>query len=357
MTTFTRNGFPWNPAWPAWHATTALSSILKHGFKTRSEVSVQATGGGTDKAVSLTLDPRVAFAIAVNLEVIRNIGRGVITLRELYLAAQQECPRGLQHVLEYRHQTADDLEKEIAGLKWLSTSDWLSFNPPIRPPGRWDTPPSFAVDPVANVGGWWVPLEKYPWKYEPWSYHKTKRGYLYHEAFEFYKQLLALGEGKKECYNPLFFMSDLDQIAAIPYRDLGVVEVTVDVNHVCLDAQGAWVFGYLTKQGAYTWEHFLHDEQYSCEQVLDRPDSADIYNKDRYGWPRDKIGGFDVAQTGDRKRTETMVYLPAMAELRVYAPKKIHVTDAIDVTDVRALTGIGNRITFPYFDTRPYGGR
>ena len=82
-------GFPWDPRTPLYHGTVALGAIRHGGFKTRAELRkghhggpTQATGGGTDRKISFTLDYRVALAIVVGLETFRRLARGAYHPRD-----------------------------------------------------------------------------------------------------------------------------------------------------------------------------------------------------------------------------------------------------------------------------------
>jgi hypothetical protein len=65
---------------------------MEHGLKTRREIGMEITGGGTADAVSFTLDPRVAEAICLGINVIRMGLRGELNWHELLIQAAHECP-------------------------------------------------------------------------------------------------------------------------------------------------------------------------------------------------------------------------------------------------------------------------
>ena len=352
---FTRDGFPWDPNRPAYHATTGLRSILKHGFKTRKDVSRHATGGGTEHAVSLTLDSRVAVAIALGLDTIRRIVQGQLQWVELYERMKSECPKATIEGLKYLRLSERDVYQYLhMGYRPVgyigAPRDWKE---PLYDPRPGKNMPEWVLFDETE-GRWWVPAARHPIK-------RLRDEYLLGgDMSDFYRQTLPFGEMYKECYDPFFMSTTLEAFKDTQPNDIGVVEVRADVARVCTDARGAFQMGYLTHDEAQTWAYFLSDEQNECEREVDRRAQGEepYVSQVKYTTPR-LPGGWQLSNEGQRVPDTTGVYLSSMAELRVYAPKRIAVQNYLEMDDIREGTQLlgetrlrdrlGDRIIHPYF--------
>jgi len=354
---FTREGFPWDPNRTVYHATTGLRSILKHGFKTRKDIGRHATGGGTEHAVSLTLDPRVAVAIALGLDTIRRIVQGQLQWVELYERMKSECPQATVEGMKYMRLAERDVYQYLhMGYRPVSYMDapfeWKQ--PLLNPHGGFTLPEWVLFD--QEEGRWWVPAAKHPSKSDSAAWYL-----LGGDMSDFYRQTLPFGEMYKECYDPFFMSTTLEAFKDTRPEDIGVVEVRADVRRVCSDARGAVQMGYLTRDEAQRWAYFLSDEQNECEREVDRrAQGEEPYVSSRVmRLPEFAKSGWQLVNEGRRVPDTTGVYFSSMAELRVYAPKRIEVQNYLEMDDLREgaqlisetrlRDGVGQRITHPYF--------
>lgn len=328
MPIFNRNGFPWPENTICYHATTALSKILKGGFKTRSEVGIHATGGGTDLAISLTLTHEIADAICIGLDVLRRGAQGTYTARQLYEDVKRICPtgaqKGLKHVTEEEYAPAvpeslDMIDQGFHGRYFsMTTIDELSPNAiPIR---------TSTIGKKTFVNTAWVPIAELQDSY-----------YTYGDGFaRLYKGILHFGESTEECYNPLFISTSMADMAKLDPTEIGVLVTRVRIPRICLDPYSAWKAGYLSKGEASMWERFIGDELHKCARdVEDNAKHSGRYEKSKMYMQPYKMGEWDVVDEGDRMPGDTIIYHSAMNELRVFAPKRIEILDYYTLADIQ----------------------
>jgi hypothetical protein len=336
--TYTRDGFPYPTDTPAFHATTALSAVLREGLKPRRDVKIHATGGGTDLAISLTLDQRVAEAICVGLNVLSHAARYEITIREVCERVKDICPKGmtkaLKHVTEEEHApaTMKSIDMLDAGYRY-----WQKYWPNTQPlPGAIQMHPN-------NDRDWWVPAANHESDYI--------RKHTNNEPFaQFYKTLLHFGEAANECYNPLFFLTSMEALAKVKPSQIGFVETRVNIPRICLDGFLAWKLGYLSKDAARSFERFLQDDSYKCssgvEDNAEHPEEHHTSHK-MYLQPY-HMENWEVIDEGERLPNQTMPYLSSMAEIRVYDPKAITIVGSATMNEI--YDARGEMLVYPYFE-------
>ena len=346
MAVYTRDGFPWDPSRPAFHATPALRAIMHTALKPRKHVGRHVTGGGSELSVSLTLDARVAMAIALGIDVIRRIVQKKLGWLDLYERLRSECPKGAVEGLRYASYTEADLRHLNAGYRHFSFNDmwkvsetWLRCTTnPSHPSAK---APEWAF---CSEGKWWGPAEKHPEEYV------NKNAQTGADLVHFYRYTLPFAETAHEAYDPFFFMTDVEPFQTLAVEDIGVIETRVHLPRVCTDASGALQLGYLTRESASAHQHFLTDEWYSCERAVERHvegDTSAYATMSTWGRPF-KMDMWQIADEGRRHPETTMVYYSSMAELRVYDPSKIKIVSAVEIEELRE-ERLGNRVTYPWF--------
>lgn len=350
----TPHGFPWPSSTPLWHATTGYRSLLKTGFKTRGQIAsqvaggqgraVHAVGGGTDSAISFSCDYRVCEAILVGLGALRRGARGELTLDDLWNEARVACPRGAAAAWQMflkEGWTKERQDRLVDG--------WILVRSSATPRKLSDLPPGAQVrttwfralhpgqEPVTD---WDRNADtNIAWDYwRPASKEERQDIFASH-----YKAILAMGESEKECYDPVFFLSNMDAIGALSEADLGIVEVRTRVPRIVMEGRAAIQLGYLDRPQAYRYEEVLRAWNHEAVRALDAhprrqgrywdPDndaparfSASNYYNLRSG---DEVGPF-VVQFDDQPwsgRT-SLVALGSMAEVRGYAPDLCSVVPA-----------------------------
>lgn len=326
MPIFNRDGFPWPESIICYHATTALSKILKGGFKPRSEVGIQATGGGTDLAISLTLTHEIADAICIGLDVLRRGAQGTYTARQLYEDVKRICPNGAREGLRYTTEeehapaTPASLNMIDQGFRGKSFSGILIGELPS------DAIPIHTVTVGERefartfVHTAWVPIDK---------------DYLGESFARLYKGILTFGDSAKECYDPYFAITHMLDMAKLDPADIGVFVTRVHIPRVCLGPHSAWKSGYLSKDEAARFQSFLDSEHHYCATELEYNAQRKERSKHKmYAQPY-KMGEWDVVDEGDRMPEDTMTYLYAMNELRVFAPKRIEILDYYTLADIQ----------------------
>lgn len=342
-------GFPWKKKATVYHATTAMRAILREGFKPRREVGgTNACGGGTDAAISFTLDERVAVAIALGLRTIRGITRGEIGLGDLIIQAQQVAPHVYPQIrknleLELHAVTPEDVARIDRGLRWFrSTVLGVSGVEVEQITGLIsDGTVEVTYQDKYTVEGW-VPAQIYaqlrndhertvherlypdrPFDgYDLKSWEKS--GQYRSGIVEAYKTLLHFGgwdgESGHAFYNPLFFGTDLAPLSKLDDQDLGVVSARLSADWLCAEPPGAESLGYeLPPVGTA----MLHQWSQGCENELDRG---------RYGEVRGPKTRSEYHSTLPREwdppdPSDTIALMSSMSELRVWDMKLIDRVD------------------------------
>lgn len=348
----TPHGFPWPEDYPLWHATTGYRSLVKTGFKTRGQIArqageqgraVHAVGGGTDSAISFSCDYRVCEAILIGLGVLGRGARGELTLDDLWTEARIACPRGAAAAWQMflkEGWTQERQDRLVDG--------WVLVRSSATPRKLSDLPPGAQVRTT-----WFRALhpDREPvtdWDRNAdtniaWDYWRPATKEERQDVFaSHYKAILAMGESEKECYDPVFFLSNMDAIGACSEADLGIVEVRASIPRIVMEARAAVQLGYLTRAQAIRHEEVLRAWNHAAVSALDAvrspgrywdPDndkparfSLSSYYNLRDG---DEVGPFAVRFDDQPWSGQTsLVALGSMAEVRSYAPTSCRVVPA-----------------------------
>jgi hypothetical protein len=350
-------GYEWRKSETLYHATTGARAILDGGFKTRRQLGtdVHATGGGTDSAISLTSDLRVAQAIVLGLRVGRLIGRGEIELGEMIIQGSQIAPKGNALALATDSIKSPEFVQNVDRGLWPFRWGYgygprsISINDAqleaLVAAGLAEQMQEKFSSPLATKPMWidgWAPMEalmEFAPNYYPWRFH-----------WEYYKNLLGQGGmATDELYDPLFFSTNVGALGQLNEDDIAVLEMKVDADWLCAAPKDAERMGFeprLIYGATASWSD-------SCENHLDM-----------------EARGFTSGFGGSRPRewdapsaSDTIAYLgQAMAEFRVYDPsliKNIRLRENVDdVLDAardewgdRRLT-IDEPLAWPYFKPR-----
>jgi len=370
-------GAPWNPQIPLYHATVALGAIRAGGLKTRRELEetrhggvLHATGGGTDRAISFTLDHRVALAIVVGLETFRKLAQVEIGPREFLARLEHEIgAEHLQHAIasvygcgldstDCIRKMRADLERgmEEKSARWgvalleeqqlpaggevvhywhdvLGTSreDWLASTYIDRETGE-------TRHRTVQIHAWRVPMSRLD---------------LARKLAEVYKAGIAYAS-EDRVYNPLFMLGSLRAFQHVRKRDIGLFEATVSGLRLCPDGPNSWLDLGASRAEVVGPQDFLFSWGSDCLQravpdLRGRVDPSDY--KTRSSWlPQTLLGlPFDPTPRPITPQT-TMPYLGAMREVRVADLRKVVIRRFLPYsTLVRAGLLDPNRLTFPAF--------
>jgi len=340
--TMTCSGVPWNTKTPLWHGTTAYRKIMSQNrIKTRKQlVSGQistATGGGTDKAVSMTADYRVAVAVVVGLNVFRRIANREITAMDL-------CNFAHSKILPRLDRTSENVIKEFNSKFNLRAAE-LYDNDFIRLKSYSDYQiKDFSQIPELEkfLGGYklndYVVAEDVESTNNEWS----SRVFIHPDLFEdkpewvqyreeeyleymtgLYKNLLSMGNMTKTFYDPLFFGTQAKDFVGLDIADIGIVCTTSSIPRICFeDPWGYYNFGYLDKSAIRHWSSDLNELGWI---TTDSVEGSQYNNCFALNWGRETyIGQYKWLDT-DIKPTpqNTMIGMGAMSEVRVYDPSKL----------------------------------
>ena len=217
--TLTPDGLELSQPMTLYHATVQADKIFESGgLKTRSELEgLNMTGGGTDKAVSMTGDARVAAAIVTGLVTICGLARGEISIRKVIQAFMQKCPKAFKAMQESGAAKQIESVYHIAGLYekglWRVKVDCLTGKPSEEYETEW-----------RRGEGFEIPLEDYRAYHEehsPWIGRLKAEDYF----VDAYKTMLLYGSWNKEVYDPLFMSTDL-RFFDVPCSEL--------IEHICI---------------------------------------------------------------------------------------------------------------------------
>ena len=318
-------GYEWSKSYKLYHATVGARAIVDEGFKTRRQLGgINATGGGTDSAISLTMDLRVAQAIVLGLRVARGIARKEIQLGELIIQGAELAPKANALALKSEQLESPEFVVNIDRGLWPFSSG-MGYGRGIRlKPAQLEevlaSGQAVDIDEVFSspqatrpmrVDGW-APVELlnryednayYTWRY-PWGY---------------YKSLLGQGDlATEELYDPLFFSTDVDAMARLHDDDIAILELTVDADWLCAKPRDAQDMGY--EPATYADAQWAE----SCEHHLDM-----VVRYDDRLYQGSKPRHWDAPDPAD-----TIAYLGShMAEFRVYNPaliKNVRVYEDLD---------------------------
>jgi len=317
------SGNPKGLRWPkdttVYHATGAMPAILDHGFKTRERLGGKhVTGGGPDNAISFTLNKKTAVSIAIGLRTIRGITRAEIGLGDLIIQAQQVCPQALAATMKKLEVDAhvrspEDVVRIDRGLEWFTNRGYGLKDEQTRMVLASGRVEGLVEHGYGAVEGWapsevlaraqperWEVHGKFPPR-EEWRYRRF--------TYEAYRALLFSGSWDKEVYDPVFFMTNIAPISKLSDEDIGVVSAKIAADWVCADYREAESLGYepASMQDPRMFPSTMSDWKHGCERTLRYPpDPGEPYHSTL---PR----GWDPPT-----REDTIVFLGAMAELRVY---------------------------------------
>ena len=365
----TTQGFPWPADYELYHATTAMRAIVADRFKVRSQLRRQAgriehaTGGGTDSAVSFTLDPRVAESILVGLITIRALVRRELSLAELIRRYKRECPKGWRELTKARPWMASPREIRFIDEGWFEVSSHTGVKSDaamcfVLPEGAIPiSDPWKGADGRDLVCRYRFPFERrreLTWQY-PESLVRLERSHAGNEAaIEAYKAMLAFAQGEFECYDPLFFLTEGEGIGRLAMDDLGMIVARTTVPRICLDGKDAIRLGYLTREEIGYASYDLNDwknEAEWCVQHDGKCGAPPSFKRARGFRPGSKIGPWSVSKREPKPTARsTLTYLPPMAELRVWNPKAIQIVRSVDAETLLADAGLTGRVTRPWFE-------
>ncbi len=336
--TVTRAGWPWPARFPLYHATVARHAIASDRFRVRAQGLGNVTGGGTDRAVSLTLNPRVADAILVGLHVLQMGARGKLKEADLWKRFGEDAPRATAKLI-----AADDIEmnpesSRMRDAGYVHKEDYLGE----RLQAGWipDTRRYSWNDADGNtlVRAWWQ-------KATPAEGLSLRRSYF----FRLYRYLLAYAESAQEAYDPVFIDTDMGALAATNDDDIGVIELVSTTPRVCLEPVDLVPFGYLDElkpwMGRELWEITRR-----CKQGVSE-DSASPMWRDNYA-RLDQVGDFALEDSGPTGPSESMVSMGAMAEVRAFDPHQLTVVRQVSMTDRLRGLGLWRKVCHPYFNAR-----
>ena len=317
-------GFAWQKSTTVYHATGAMQAILDEGFRTREQIGgAHVTGGGPSNAVSFTLNKKTARAIALGLRTIRGIGLGKTLLGDIIIQTAQVAPKASVQLQKYLSEergvrSPEDVERVDRGMERFSygvgpaafKSDAYAAEVVISS-GRAE----FIDQSKYRVTGWApadVLAEAEP---ERWGKIKDPAWKYRRVTYDAYRRVLFSGSWEHEIYDPVFFMTDIGPISRMRDEDIGVLRAKLSADWLCAEYRDAETLGY--DPGSMTeprlWASDVSSWVHGCEFTLGHPkEQGSSYN---FTLPR----GWDPPT-----REDTVVYLGAMSEIRVYDLSLIH---------------------------------
>ncbi len=340
-TVVTREGWPFPSDYLQFHATAGLQSIIRDGrFKTRSQTGSSMTGGGTDKAVSLTLDPRVADAILIGLKTMRLMGRGEMSLIDFFKKFKSECPKAVRKI-----EAEPDIEYDPVKIGRISRGllEKREYMGSKIPPGAIAGDKGWEGSDGRYHRSWWVKPETDEEKEE----HKRT---LYGMIHNYYNYLTAMGSSTRECYWPSFWSTDVEALAKMPADQLGFMRVAVDIERITSDAGGLLMLGYLSEQQARYNQREVRQLNGYLKRDVEGSRWKDDWNYKSSLYRLRNIGAWSFEDTGEASRSTTMVFLPSMAEFRVYDPSKIRIQSTQTADERLDSLGMEDRVTYPPFN-------
>lgn len=363
----TRAGFPWPQDTPVYHATTAGLAIQRQGFRTREQGAKSALGGGHKRSVSTTLSFEHAASIALGLDTLRRLATRELSIAELVDRLHDEIGVNLMdlRLLGIEGFAGLNSEEEIRERISLFDRgfilfgvDWSKF-PDFKPPaGSVDVErgPHY-IRGMAPAGS--GPIPKWTIDYRD-------------VAFGVYRSSLRMGSHRDACFDPLFMGTDMEALAAIPERSVGVFTLRVKIPRVSTSPQGAADLGYFDPQYV-RWAGRIESMYGDAEGALDGSfadwrESASNRSLIHGGYRSDymapipdqyaKMEGNVPAdprqwlarQQGARTKDQTTLYYENEHELRVFDPSKIEIVSFMGMDELRRHFRLGDRLTFPFFD-------
>lgn len=351
-----RNGFPWPVRTECYHATTATKEILKTGFLTREQGAPEALGGRWKRSVSFTLSFPRAASIALGLETLILGASGRMSCVELLERLAVEVPGGIPGGLTSGYDLQDVVfEAQKAGV--ASPVDALL---PVfeRIDQGWAAVAFFDEEERASIPSGSEQIGYRTWLVPPGRWAGLEYVTDHRKAFfETYRSVLSWAANAHEAFNPIFTGTDMASLAQKDPGAVGVIVARVMIPRVCTDARGAVRLGYVTREEMKTRPeiaNMLQPAEISCQAALEAQDEYDVQRgKTELGlhrWFDPKIGGYTIVDAGERTRRNTMLFHEREEELIVYATDMIVVDEVVYMPELREQLGIGDRITFPWFN-------
>jgi hypothetical protein len=388
----TRPGFPWPRGTVLYHGTAHGHAIERQGFKTRKQGAPSMTGGGHEQSVSTTLLPQRAAAIALGLDTMARVAKRDLSLSDLVYALDDECPRStVTAVTEladwvrslgegpppsdsrermYQIMSSLDLLDKGWTYVYLWGADTLVVAPYEPPRGSiylggssWLVPPGSPLPTTMRQIKQQAARRRLSHP-QAMQWAKGRSQGAHHgrcdAAYRIYKSVLDMaGMSAREAFNPNFIGTDVGALEKVPLHAIGMLELTVDIPHVCADQRGAVRLGYLTHEDP-ALRDTLATLYSNCNRVLegDRYGSGDPANEPLvdswFSGARDprRWEGWTLEQTGTRTPDTTMLYYDGEEEVRIFAPRRIHIERLVSVSELRQRYALGSRLTFPWFDPK-----
>ncbi len=350
-----RNGFPWPVRTECFHATSATKEILKTGFLTREQGAPEALGGRWKRSVSLTLSLPRAVSIALGLETLILGASKRMSCVELLERLVREVPGGIPDGLVSGYDLQDVVfAAQKAGVKDPAEGLFPVFE---RLDQGWDVV-AFLEHGEIPVGAeqighrsWLVP----PGLSAGFEYVTDFRKAF----FETYRSVLHWASNAKEAFNPHFTGTDMAALAKKDPAAVGVISSRCMIPRVCTDARGAVRLGYATHDEMKARPevvNMLQSAEISCQAALEGGSEYDVERGRTplglHRWHDPKIGGYAIDDSGERTKRNTMLFHEREEELIVYATDRIVVDEVALVSALREDLGLGDRITFPWFDDK-----
>jgi len=337
-------GFPWPREALLYHATRALGPISREGFKTRRQGTAAMGGGRHVYSVSLTLVPERAVAFALAFDTLARVAQGKMSLRDLMARLAVEAPRSFRLALEVDGDLhllrvdPDAVSRLDEGWVFISVGDQEAW---LRP---------------ENVAGWRAA-------------NTDKRVYLYDRAavaFSIYSASLRSGFSTGgEAFNPILMGTDMAALAKTPLSDIGIVVVRTSTPRICVAAGKATTrLGYTVVGDSDRVAFSENDCERDIEDEIEvrsggtrrawtKPEEArsTFASRQRYaeGDPYARLDtNFEV---GTRTPETVMVFNEGEEEVRIFDPSKISVVETWDMSTIRRMFNLGDRITLPNFSS------
>ena len=399
--TMTRAGFPWPEDTVLYHGTASMDPIREQGFKTRQQHKLQMAGGRHAWSVSFTLLPERAAAIALGLETMARCYRRSMPLVALLDKLREEIPgltvQDLTMGFELQNATWD-VKDEGEGMSLIygileAMDASMIYAKLVVPEGRepslpqgssvWRRSESYRegyLDLVVTIPKRSIArLAKEPGVsvYSSTDLPGMARG-IYSRALQAgNRETIGRMKGLYACFNPFFIggESGVRFLTRTPMRSFGMIEATVAIPRVCTNAEGAVMLGYVEPGQVYSktqdghwWgggsvPELLAGNKIRCVDCLERARARDDWDRKRAdeacdhslnsGWTRiERIGDARVVDEGSRSPSDTMEFEPGEQEIRVFDTGKIEIRRFVSMRQIRRRFGVGDRITFPWFDEK-----
>ena len=224
---------------PLYHVTTAKSSVLENGLKSRCQLGQRdgkGLGAGSECTISFTTDLELAVAIKESILEARKVAREEITAQDLW----EQAVKGEGARKPWAHNLV-----EADNIKDWTPGDPLPIHMQLRLQGRkW-----VRLSDIGHRPDWHLTIEGAPPEWEPIGEGTTdKDGLVRHYAwsrpltpkerrdhtFDWYKLWLAYREYAGGRVNPVFMSTDTEGLANTPEEEIALFEA-----EPCPNAKGA----------------------------------------------------------------------------------------------------------------------